>query len=150
MNQISFVVRWFSAMTERRAIARDAVHRHGLTEEQAEQGLAAHVDDYVVFLMGSDMSAFEGLDQPALQKITFLRPEQTKNRFTPSKVDIQKRPYAKPIDLIIFHFAKKFPNGEPAISLNEKSIEFSCELRSYAIHTTFEPQRMANQDGPDW
>jgi hypothetical protein len=150
MSEMTFVVRWFSALTTRRAIARSFVRSHALTEEQAEQGLGAPVDDYMVLLLGNDLSDFKGLDEAGLRKISYLRPRKTKEKIFPLKVDVQNGPDGKTINAIVFHFEKKLPNGEITIPVDEKSIDFSCEVKNIAIHTTFEPPKMMGQEGPDW
>jgi hypothetical protein len=75
----------------------------------------------------------------------------------PSRVMIQRRPGAdansedpQSLSAVVFYFARKTNAGAPALSDQEKSAEFVCDLKKATIRATFELQKMASANGMDW
>lgn len=149
-GEMSFTVRWASALTLRRAAVRAAIKRGAFTEADGERWLAVPVDDYQVDLIGKNLSMFEKVDDATLLKVTFLRPKSTKGKLTPVKVETERTPDSKSLSRVVFHFAKRAASGEASISTDEKGIEFVTEPRGITIKATFEPPKMVAQQGPDW
>ncbi len=154
--QAIFVVRWVSSRTVREAMARGAVLR-GTPEAEAEQLIAQDVPEYVLVVLGTDMTPFVKADENALKGKSYLLIKKTKAKFAPTRVEIQ-HPRSSPdeaagasgISAVVFYFAKKTPTGEPALAASEKSAEFVCEVGGTQIKTSFELQKMAGPQGPDW
>ena len=70
-------------------------------------------------------------------------------KLQPSHVVLQKGPDEKTVVGAVFYFPKKTEQGEPVVSPDEKSIEFSCKLGSSTLKVSFDPQKMADQNGTD-
>ena len=71
------------------------------------------------------------------------------------RVVIQRKQGAKPDDpqsilAVVFLFAKKDASGQPAIGAQEKNLEFVCESGLATLRTSFDLQKMAGAQGPDW
>ena len=154
--QAVFVVRWVSSRAVREAMARGAVLR-GTPEAEAEQIIAQDVPEYVLVVLGRDMTPFAKADENALKEKSYLLMKKTKAKFAPTRVKIQY-PRSSPdqaagasgISAVVFYFAKKTPTGEPALAADEKSAEFVCDVGGAQIKTNFELQKMAGPQGPDW
>lgn len=156
--QTVFIVRWVSSRTIRQAMARAAMLR-GAQEADAEKFLAQELSDYVLTVVGSDMSPFAGIQENGLQEKSYLFIRKTKSKLAPTRVEIQ-RPQASPdqpppagntgASLVVFHFAKKTAAGEPVLPTDEKVVEFVCEAGNVHLKTNFELQKMVGSQGPDW
>jgi hypothetical protein len=66
----------------------------------------------------------------------------------PVKVEFQKGPDGKIVDAI-FSFEKKSASGEPAISGDEKDVDFYLQLGDAWLRTTFNPKLMVDLHGED-
>ncbi len=49
----------------------------------------------------------------------------------------------------MFFFAKTSPSGVPAVSGDEKEVEFSCKIADSVVRADFNPREMVDQSGPD-
>lgn len=158
--QAIFVVRWVSSWTVRQAMARGAVLR-GTPEAEAEQIVAQEVPEYVVAVLGRDMTSFAKAEESGLKEKSYLvvKKAKAKAKLAPSRVEVQRarsssdQPQAAgaaAISAVIFYFPKKTAAGEPALAADEKSVEFVCEAGGAQIKTSFELQKMAGPQGPDW
>ncbi len=65
--QASFIVRWVSSRAIRQAMARAAVLR-GASEADAEQILAQEPREYILVVLGSDMTPFAKADENGLKE----------------------------------------------------------------------------------
>lgn len=156
--QAIFIVRWVSSRTIRQAMARAAVLR-GTPEADAERIVAQEVPEYVVMVLGRDMTPFAKADENALKEKSFLVVKKSKAKFAPARVEIQRprsssdQPQAAggaAISTVVFYFARKAATGEPVLAADEKSVEFVCEAGGAQIRTNFELQKMAGSQGLDW
>jgi len=156
--QAIFIVRWVSSRTVRQAMARGAVLR-GTPEAQAEQIVAREMPEYVVAVLGRDMTPFGKVDEKGLKEKSYVVVRRTKAKFAPSSVEVQRArlPSGQPqatgeaaILAVVFYFSRKTATGEPALAADEKSVEFVCEAGGAQIKTNFELQKMAGPQGPDW
>jgi len=156
--QAVFIVRWLSSRTIRQAMARAAMLR-GAQEADAEKFLSQELPDYVLAVVGSDMSPFAGIQENGLLEKSYIFIRKTKAKLAPTRVEIQ-RPQASPgqppaagspgVSVVLFHFAKKTAAGEPVLPADEKGVEFVCEAGSAHLKTNFELQKMVGSQGPDW
>lgn len=157
--QARFVVRWASARTMRQALARSAVLRGSLQEADADKLLAQELAEYAVVVLGPDMTPFAKAEEKGLAEKAYLMVKKNKTKLPPARVEIQraqsaadKSPAAggQAVSAVVFYFARKSDSGEAAIAADEKSVEFACEAGGARIKTSFEPQKMAGAQGPDW
>lgn len=146
--QTTYLVRWVSSTTVRRALARAAVIRGGAKELEVEKVLAQVPEDFEIRIFGQDMQPFAKTDEIVLRGKTWIRPKSSKTKIAPSRVEIQRTGDGKGIQYIVFYFSKKTDSGEAVIPAGEKKVEFVCGA-GIAIQTDFDLQKMALKDGPD-
>jgi hypothetical protein len=129
----------------------------GTPEAEADQTLASDPSDYVVLVVGRDMTPFAKADENGLKEKSSLWLKKTKVKLVPSRVEIQRprpdQPQAENtsgVVFVLFYFAKKTAAGEAALPTDEKSVEFVCQAGGTSIRTSFELQKMAGPLGLDW
>lgn len=144
----NFFVFWQSSKTMRAAVAQRAVLQSKTTEADAEKYVNAPQPDYQIVVQGRDMNVFRTYDEKFAQENSFLRLKKSKEKVSPSRVEFQKSPDGA-LTAVILYFPKKLPSGSPLILPDEKSIEFTCRLGGFLLDTSFDPQKMKNQAGPD-
>jgi hypothetical protein len=147
--QASFVIRWVSSLTLRRAAARNAELAGQLKPEDAEKELAQPVDIYGIALVGPDMRPFQSADDDTLVKSAALIEKKTKQKISPTKVQVSRAPDGKRIQSVVFVFPRKMDNGEPTIAPDAKSVEFSCSLNGVKFHVDFDLSKMQGNEGRD-
>jgi hypothetical protein len=146
--QIVYWIRWASARTVLQARARSAMLK-GTAEAQAERILNQPITDHQIVVTGQDMSPFSKTDEIGLKEKTFLRLKTTKQKLSPSRVELIRAQDGKSITAIVLHFPLKSDSGEPLIAHDEKGVEFECRTGPLTLKTTFEPLKMVSKAGPD-
>jgi len=152
--EATFVIRWFSALAVRQALARMQVLGGAMTEADAGRALADEQAEYAITIVGPDMTPFLKVEEKDLAAKAYLQPKSG-DRTASTHVAIQRVPGGKPDDprsiaAIVFYFAKKTAVGEPLLSPSTKSAEFACESGKATIKSSFDLTKMAGAGGPDW
>jgi hypothetical protein len=147
--QATFLVRWVSSRTMREAILRSSVLAGKTKEEDAEKDLAVPTDTYQVFIAGPDMKPFVSLDQDELKRGTFLQTKKTKQRVSPSGIQIERTADGLGVQAIVFLFPKKSQSGESTISADEKGVDFTCVAGPVRLQATFDISKMDDAQGRD-
>src|SRR5580700_5741403 len=147
--QVAFVVRWVSARTVQRAAARSAELAGQLKPEDAEKQLANPPDVYEIALTGPDMRPFQSADEDTLKNSAELIDKKSKEKISPTKVQISRTAAGKKVQAVAFIFPKKADNGEPAIPEDEKGVDFVCNVNGAKIHVTFDVSKMQDNQGRD-
>ena len=147
--QATFVVRWVSARTVREAVLRNAVLAGQIKAEDAEKQLKQPLDAYLVLIAGPDMKPFLASDEISLKEKSSLLMKKTKQKISPTGIDIQRGPDGKSIQAVVFSFPTKSKNGEATIAPDEKDLEFTCSLASASIKAGFEISKMEDSKGRD-
>ena len=145
--RVTFLVRWTSATTIRQALARSAVLRGAMKDEDVDKYLAQAPADYQIVLLGQDMRPFADITEEALKEKTFLKLKSSKQKLAPTRVEIQRSEDGKSIRLIVFHFAKKTEAGELTIPSAEKGVEFTCQAGPAYVQASFDLQKMSGKEG---
>jgi hypothetical protein len=136
-----------------------AAELRGTAEADAEQILAQDLAEYVLLVLGRDMSPFAKADENALKEKSYLLTKKTKTHLAPVRVELQhpqsasdqpKAATGQEVTGVAFYFRKKTAAGEPALAPDEKSVEFVCEAGGLRLKTGFDLQKMAGPQGPDW
>ena len=148
-GQASFLVRWVSARTVQRAVARKSELAGQLKPEDAEKQLAQSPDIYEIVVGGPDMGPFQSADEDTLKTSAYLIEKKTKQRISPTKVEVSRSTDGKKVLLVAFVFPKKSGNGEPTIADDEKGIDFYCAVNGAKIHTGFDVSKMQDTQGRD-
>jgi hypothetical protein len=144
---VPFNVYWMSSETMRAALARRGVLHAGKDEAEAAKYVEAPIEEYQIAVQGLDMAPFYHNDEKFFAVNSALEVKKTKQKETPSHVAFN-RDDKNAITSAVFFFPKKV-NGQDLISPTDKSVEFTCKLGKSTLHAMFEPNKMANQKGPD-
>ena len=148
-SQATFALRWVSSRTLQRAAARSAELAGQMKPEDAEKQLANPPDVYEVAVTGADMRPFQMADEDTLKLSAALIDKKSKQKISPSKVEINRAADGKKVQALAFIFPKKAANGEPAIPEDEKSVDFNCDINGAKIHASFDISKMQDSQGRD-
>ena len=148
------MIRWFSALAVRQALARMQVLGGGMTEADAGKALSDAQAEYAITIVGPDMAPFLKVEEKDLATKSYLQPKNG-DKTAATHVAIQRIPGGKPEDprsiaAVVFYFTKKTAADAPLLSANTKSVEFACESGKATIKASFELSKMAGPGGPDW
>lgn len=147
--QATFVVRWVSARTARKAVLRSAVLSGRMKEEDAEKQAALEVEVFQVLIVGQDMKPFQGADEKAILEKTYLLMKKTKQKVAAVGVEFQRGPDGKTVQAIAFAFPKKTASGEATIASDEKNVEFYCSVSGANVRASFDIPKMEDSQGRD-
>jgi hypothetical protein len=117
--------------------------------EDAEKQLASAPDVYEIAVSGPDMRPFQSADEDTLKLSAALIDKKSKQKISPSKVEISRAADGKKVQALAFIFPKKAGNGEPAIPEDEKSVDFNCDTNGAKIHASFDISKMQDSQGRD-
>jgi hypothetical protein len=145
----SFSVYWWSSRTIRGASCRQAVLRGAMTEADAEKLVAQVPDEYVVRVLGNNMSIFAERGEKAFESAAWLDLKKSKTKLTPTHVTFERNPQSEKIESVSFYFPKKDQNGNPAIAPDEKEIDFFLKVGDAKVITYFETKKMVDLQGID-
>lgn len=152
-GNVTFMVRWVSAATIRRADARNFVLAQHGDPAAAEDYANEKSDTYDVTVAGSDMTPFGSLDKPEaieqLRQKTFLENRQAKLHVEALKVDVRMAPDSKTVVAVTFHFPKTNANGSPLLATGLKGVDFRCRAGKTDVDTHFDLTKMMTQQGLD-
>ncbi len=148
-SHASFIVRWVSSRTVQRAAARKSELAGQLKPEDAEKQLAQSPDVYEIVVGGPDMRPFQSADEDTLKTSAYLIEKKTKQKISPTKVEVSRSTDGKNVQVVAFIFAKKSADGEPTIAEDEKGVDFNCFVGGAKIHTSFDIPKMQDAQGRD-
>lgn len=143
-NEAAFVVQWASARTMREARARSAMLR-GMSEADADKQLAPTPEQYIVIILGRDMTPFAKSSEDSLKSKTRLKLKKNKGELTPVKVEIMRAKEGPGVQAVLFYFERKNAGGEATIAADEKGVEFVVEATRTTLKTSFDLTKMAVQ-----
>ncbi len=147
--QAQFALRWSSSQTVREAIARDAILNGRSSEAQAEQYVDQAPADYEVLLSGTDMTPFADETGDSLKSKAYLEVKPSKERVSPSSVEIVKGADGKNIQSVLFSFPKQGANGQPVLTADDKEARFDCKLKYVHLDMGFDLRKMVGKNGRD-
>ena len=147
-EQLTFRFYWISSRVMRAASARKAALQGGSIAPDTDKYVNMPQDEYQILVQSSDMTPFLRHDEEFFQQNAWLQIKKSKLKLVPTRVLYQRA--GTGVDAAVFFFARKSPSGAPAISPDEKSVEFSLKLEGSTLRVTFDPQKMVDQSGPDF
>ncbi len=147
--QAVYTIFWWSSRTIRAASTRRAVLKGTMTQADADRAVATPPDDYMVLVQGTSMAIFQQRGEQAFQNAGYIQLKKSKQKLLPSKVVFLKAPDGNTVTGAVFYFFKKGTNGEPAISADEKGIDFFLQIGGSKILVNFDPKKMADNQGED-
>ena len=148
-EKVKFVVRWVSSRTLREASVRGQVLRKRISETDADKYMPPPPQDYEVAVVGTDMRPFQNADEATVRDKTYLVTGKSKERTSPSQVEVVRGPDGKRINAVVFHFPKKNSAGQATIPADEKELKFVSREGAIEIKASFDPHKMIDQQGMD-
>lgn len=147
-GELIFHFYWISSRVMRAASAR----RAALQGKSIAPDINAYVnepqDEYQILVQSADMTPFQLHDEKFFQQSAFLQIKKSKLKLSPSRV-LYQRDQGR-VTSAVFFFPKKAPSGAPAITPEEKNVEFSFKLEGSSVRVGFDPQKMVDQSGSDF
>ncbi|MGC1105269.1 MAG: hypothetical protein WA876_01910 [Candidatus Acidiferrales bacterium] len=148
-SETSFSARWSSAQTVREAVARDAVLNGRFSEAQAEQYVDQEPPVYQILLYGPDMTPFANETNDTLKSKAYIEVKPSKEKVSPSSVEIVKGTDGKTIQSVVFSFPKQGANAQSLFSADDKQAQFDCKLKGVHLNMAFDLRKMMGKNGPD-
>jgi hypothetical protein len=148
-GRITFVIRWASSRTMRRAWVRGEVLQKRVSEIDTDKFLPPPSDDAQLLIVGRDMSLFEKFDEVTLLAKSVLLRTKSNERISPIAVHIVRLPDRKGIKGILFHFPKKPLVNSSTPSIDDRDLKFISQAGATEIKTTFDLQKMVDNEGID-
>jgi hypothetical protein len=145
-GRITFVVRWVSSRTMRQAWVRGEVLQKRISESDIDKFLPPPSDDSQLLIVGRDMNLFEKLDEATLRAKSFFFLTKSKQRISPSAVQVVRLPDGKRIKGILFHFPKKLLVSQ---SIDDNDLKFVSQAGTTEIKASFDLQKMVDNEGID-
>jgi hypothetical protein len=149
----TFIVRWVSATTIRRADARNAMLKQHIDPAQADDYANQKSDTYDVAVGGPDMSPFASFDNAAaieqLRQKVYIENKSASLHVTPLKAEVRLSEDGKTPAAVTFHFPKENADGSPVFAPNLKGVDFICPAGKIEIRTHFDFTKMITQQGRD-
>ena len=78
-----------------------------------------------------------------------LTDKKSKEKISPTKVQINRAADGKKVQAVAFIFAKKASNGEPVVPEDEKSVDFVLNINGAKIHLSYDISKMQDNQGRD-
>jgi hypothetical protein len=148
-GELNLYVYWASSRVMRAASARKAILHGGKKDVNVEKYASEPQEEYQIVLQSKDMSPFFRHDEKFFQSNAFLEAKKSKQKMSPSHIRYERDEKGILVTTAIFFFPKKTPSGDPTIIPDEKGVEFTCKIEGSTLRVRFEPQKMADQSGPD-
>src|SRR5580704_1575239 len=145
-RELNVFIYWQSSRVMRAATARQAV-QHG-EKVDVDKYASAPQSEYQIILRMEDMTPFLQHNEEFFQNSAFLQMKKGKTKISPSHV-VYERNQKGLLQDAVFFFAKTSPSGVPAVSGDEKEVEFSCKIADSVVRADFNPREMVDQSGPD-
>jgi hypothetical protein len=147
-SDLTFDIYWASSRVMRAASARRAALHGGKTDVDVDKYASQLQEEYQIVIQSEDMTPFVRHDEKFFQANSFLEPKKSKQKIAPSHVVYERDEKSQLVTAAVFFFPKKTASGEPTMGSDEKSVEFNCKLEGSNLRVNFEPQKMADNQGP--
>jgi hypothetical protein len=148
-GELNLDVYWVSSRVMRAASARKAVLHGGKKDVDVEKYVGEPQEEYQIVVQSKDMAPFFRHDEKFFQSNAFLETKRSKHRISPSHIHYERDANGLLVTSAVFFFPKKTASGDPTISNDEKSVEFSCKIEGSTVRVSFEPQKMVDKSGLD-
>ena len=105
--------------------------------------------EYQVVVLGTDMAPFAKLEEKELKENSYLGLRKAKNRLSAERIEIERTPDGSKVLAVHIYFAKKTEAGQPTFSADERGADFVCLAGKITLKTSFDFQRMTDNQGID-
>jgi hypothetical protein len=146
----TYVLRWASSRTVRRALFRQSVLRSAASRPAISAELDEESREYEIMLSSpSVVTEWPTLEASEWQARAYLETKRNPHRVLAISVEVRRGIQAEDGPTVIFRFPKKLSNGEPLIGLGETGVEFFTQVGPRILRATFNPMLMVAKDGLD-
>jgi hypothetical protein len=151
--QATFLVRWVSSVTMRRAIARNGMLTKNESADDADKYANEIPATYDVAVIGPDMYPFGPLATDAaieqLRQKVYIENRGANPHVVPVKLEVRMNDDNKTVAAVTFHFPKKNADGTPVFAPSLKGVDFVCTAGKDEIRVHFDFTKMVTQQGLD-
>jgi hypothetical protein len=144
-----FVLCWESSRTIRRALARKAVLQGSKTPAPSEEQMTTEPEDYELVMVAESIVRLPDSDAATLASNTYIQGKLAGEKVHPERIEFRPDPNTGRIAAVVFHFARRTPEGQPVVGAREEAIEFFSQVGPRVFHAKFSPKQMASREGPD-
>ncbi len=145
----TFVLRWNSARTVRRALYRDAVLRAISPAGAARRYLSDDPNVIELVLIAVGQTRLPPAERSTLLQKTYLRLQPSGRQIFPTRVRVRSGVDNLNDEGYIFEFPRKLANGSPAIPQQTAQIDFFLQVGVRIFQAKFRPEEMVGSDGAD-
>jgi hypothetical protein len=147
MDSTTYGVVWLSSRTMRAALARAAVLRGQMTQDEAER-IVRQQQAYQVLVTGPKLQLLHGRDGNAWGRVAYLQVDHEKNQVHPNRVNFL-RDSKGAVAGMVFYFPKLNSDTTATVPANAKGVAFRLILERAIVYVGFEPQKMVDRQGAD-
>ncbi len=144
----TFVLRWNSSRTMRRAIYRDAV-LHGLPADFAQHYLLDAPEQLELVLVAVGQTLLPPVEESTLLKETFIQLQPSGEKIYASRVRVRDLVDARGDEGYVFDFPIKSTESSHALLRSATVVEFFTQVGVRKFNAKFHTAEMVNRDGSD-
>jgi len=138
----TFVVRWNSALTIRRALYRDALLRGISKDEATRRYLAQQDDEFEVVLVPVGQTLLPPTEPSTLLRNTYLELQPSGEKLIPIRAQPRREVDASRREGYAFQFRRLRPDGSPAIPQGVVRIDFFTQVGPRMFRARFQLEKM--------
>jgi hypothetical protein len=144
----TFILRWNSSRTMRRALYRDAV-LHGLPPDFAQHYLIDSPDHLQLVLIAVGQTLLPPVEETSLLKETFIQVQPSGEKIYSNHVGIRDLVDAAGEEAYVFDFPVKTSDKASSMFQGVTLVEFFTQVGVRRFNAKFHPEEMTNRDGAD-
>lgn len=144
----TFVLRWNSARTLRRALYRDAVI-HGLPADFAQHYMIDGPDHLQLVLIAVGQTTLPPVEEASLLKATYIQLQPSGEKTYVNHVRVRESVDAGGDEAYVFDFPINSGPNSPPVLKECTVVEFFTQVGVRKFNAKFHPKEMVNREGAD-
>jgi hypothetical protein len=145
----TFILRWNSARTLRRALYRDAVI-HGLPADFAQHYMIDTPDHLQLVLIAVGQTLLPPVEESSLLKATYIQLQPTGEKIYVNHVRIRDTVDAGGDEAYVFDFPINSGLNTPSLLRGSTLVEFFTQVGVRKFNAKFHPSEMVSREGADF
>jgi hypothetical protein len=145
----TFILRWNSSRTLRRALYRDAV-LHGLPADFAQHYMIDTPDHLQLVLIAVGQTTLPPVEESTLLKATFIQLQPSGEKIYTNHVRVRDSVDAAGDEAYVFDFPVNLGKSSPPLLQNATLVEFFTQVGVRKFNAKFHPAEMVNREGADF
>jgi hypothetical protein len=145
----TFILRWNSALTLRRALYREAI-LHGTPVDDARVYLVNDEESMELTLIPTGQTLLPPTEAPTLRQETYLQLQPSGHMLRATLAETRFRLDARGDRGYIFYFPQRLADGSPSIPKNVTEIVFFTQVGVRRFEAKFRPAEMVTTDAADY